>query len=429
MRIAYPVSADSFSRISGWLELTSPETDSEQEKLSEDRSKNFGMKPLLLVFLTVFIDLVGFGLIIPVLPTYARELHASDTTVGFLMASYSAMQFLFTPFWGRLSDRVGRRPILLVSLFASCVGYMVWGFSSSLIMLFVARMIAGAGNANIAVAQAYVSDVTALENRARGMGMVGAAFGLGFVLGPAIGGVCAGFGLSMIGFVAAAFSFVDFVLTFFFLPEPQNRTRAASERFGNGPGFYLDTVQDPSLRVSLAIFFIATFAFANMETTLVLLTHDQFKFGTNMNSWMFTYIGVLIVMVQGGLIHRLNKKFGEKRLIACGLALSALGLMLTPATTNIVVLGLALAFLAIGSGVNNPSNQSMLSKLAQTDRVGGVLGVGQSLATLGRIAGPIVGASSYQHLGYSSPYWIGTVAMVVALALSFKLPDLNSKTE
>lgn len=406
--------------------MTSPETDSKHEKLNEKDSKKIGTKPLLLVFLTVFIDLVGFGLIIPVLPTYARELHASDAMVGLLMASYSVMQFMFTPFWGRLSDQVGRRPILLVSLFASSIGYMVWGFSNSLLMLFLARMIAGAGNANIAVAQAYISDVTSVENRAKGMGMVGAAFGMGFVLGPAIGGICAGFGLAMIGFVAAAFSLVDFVLTFFFLPEPPNRSKAGSERYGNGPGFYMDTIKDPSLKISLAIFFISTFAFANMETTLVLLTHDQFKFTTNMNSWMFTYIGVLIVMVQGGLIHRLSKKYGEKKLIGVGTFLAALGLLLTPATINLVVLGLALALLAIGSGINNPSNQSMLSKIAPSDRTGGVLGVGQSLATLGRILGPIVGATSYQFLGYHAPYWIGTVAMVVALALSFKLPDSSA---
>lgn len=406
--------------------MTSPETDSKQEKLSENDSKKIGTKPLLLVFLTVFIDLVGFGLIIPVLPTYARELHASDAMVGLLMASYSMMQFIFTPFWGRLSDQVGRRPILLVSLLASSIGYMVWGLSNSLLMLFLARMIAGAGNANIAVAQAYISDVTSLEDRAKGMGLVGAAFGMGFVLGPAIGGICATFGLAMIGFVAAALSLIDFVLTFFFLPEPSNRSKAGSERYGKGLSFYLDTIKDPSLKISLAIFFISTFAFANMETTLVLLTHDQFKFTTNMNSWMFTYIGVVIVMVQGGLIHRLSKKYGEKKLIGGGTFLAALGLMLTPATVNLVVLALALALLAIGSGINNPSNQSMLSKLAPADRTGGVLGVGQSLATLGRILGPIVGATSYQYLGYSAPYWIGTVAMVVALALSFRLPNTDA---
>lgn len=404
--------------------MTSPQTDSKHENLDKEQGKNFGAKPLLLVFLTVFIDLVGFGLIIPVLPTYARELHASDSTVGLLMASYSVMQFLFTPFWGRLSDKIGRRPILLISLFASSIGYLAWGMSNSLAMLFVSRMIAGAGNANIAVAQAYISDVTTVENRARGMGLVGAAFGLGFVLGPAIGGFCAGFGLSTIGYVAAAFSALDFVLTLLFLPEPKSRSTAVSERFVAAPGFYLDTVKNPDLRISLAVFFISTFAFANMETTLVLLTHDQFKFTTNMNSWMFTYIGVLIVTVQGGLIHRLSKRFGEKKLIAAGCAMVALGLLLTPSTVNLTVLALALALLAFGAGINNPSNQSMLSKLAAQDRVGGVLGVGQSLATLGRIIGPIVGAAAYQYLGHAAPYMIGAVAMVVALILSFKLPDL-----
>ncbi len=395
--------------------------------MNEDGSKKSGMKPLLLVVLTVFIDLVGFGLIIPVLPTYARQLNADGTMVGLLMASYSVMQFFFTPFWGRLSDKVGRRPILLVSLLASSIGYIIWGFSTSLVMLFLARMVAGAGNANIAVAQAYVSDVTTPENRAKGMGMVGAAFGLGFVLGPAIGGFCAGFGLAMIGFVAAGFSILDLILTFFLLPEPPKRSQAGTERFGLGKNFYWETIKDPSLKTSLAIFFISTFAFANMETTLVLLTHDQFKFTTNMNSWMFTYVGLLIVMVQGGMIHRLSKKYGEKKLIGVGSILVALGLLLTPATVNLVVLGLALALLAIGSGINNPSNQSMLSKLATADRVGGVLGVGQSLATLGRIIGPIVGGMSYQYLGMSAPYWIGAVAMVVAFVLSLKLPEMAAK--
>lgn len=402
--------------------MTAPASDSKQEKSSEETLKKKRMKPLLLIFFTVFIDLVGFGLIIPVLPTYARQLHADDLTVGFLMASYSVMQFIFTPFWGRLSDKVGRRPILLVSLFASSIGYVIWGLSATLPFLFLARMVAGAGNANIAVAQAYVSDVTTPENRAKGMGMVGAAFGLGFVLGPAIGGFCASFGLAMVGFIAAGFSILDLALTFFLLPEPEKRSSAGAERFGLGPNFYFDTLKDAKLKTSLLIFFISTFAFANMETTLVLLTHDHFNFTTNMNSWMFTYVGFWIVMVQGGMIHRLSKKYGEKKLIGVGSILVALGLLLTPATTNVFVLGVALALLAIGSGINTPSNQSMLSKLAARDRVGGVLGVGQSLSTLGRIIGPIVGGAAYQYLGFSSPYWIGAVAMVVAFLLSLKLP-------
>src|SRR5277367_3962124 len=152
-------------------------------------SKPRGKSPLLIIFFTVLIDLIGFGLIIPIMPSYARALHASDATVGLLFASYSLMQFICMPFWGRLSDRVGRRTILLISLSASAIGYLIWGFSNSLVMLFVARLVAGAGNANIAVAQAYVNDVTTPENRAKGMGLIGAAFGLGFVLGPVLGGL------------------------------------------------------------------------------------------------------------------------------------------------------------------------------------------------------------------------------------------------
>ncbi|HEY9788400.1 MAG TPA: MFS transporter [Candidatus Obscuribacterales bacterium] len=397
-----------------------------KDVLSKDEKKK-GRAPLLLIFLTVFIDLVGFGLIIPVLPTYAQQLHADGTQVGLLLASYSLMQFLFTPFWGRLSDRIGRRPVLLVSLLASSVGYAIWGLSTSLEALFLSRIVAGAGNANIAVAQAYVSDVTSAENRAKGMGMVGAAFGLGFVLGPAIGGFSAAYGLQTIGFIACAISVVDLVLTFFLLPEPEKRSHAGAERFAVGKGFYLETLASEKLRTSLAIFFISTFAFANMEATLVMLTRDQFSFTPQQNSLMFTYIGVLIVLVQGGMIHRLAKKYGEKRLISIGTVLVSLGLLLTPFTKSVPVLCAALALLAVGSGINNPSNQSMISKLAPPDRVGGVLGVGQSLSTLGRILGPSVGGASFQYLGMSSPYVIGAVAMVVAFLISLRLPDVHAK--
>ena len=392
----------------------------------EGGDKKKGKAALLLIFFTVFIDLVGFGLIIPVLPTYAQQLHASEWMVGCVIATYSVLQFFFTPIWGRLSDKVGRRPILLFSLAASALGYLIWGFSNSLLLLFVARAVAGAGNANIAVAQAYVSDVTTPENRAKGMGLVGAAFGLGFVIGPAIGAGCVGMGLQTIGFIAAAMSIIDLVLTFFLLPEPPVRSNAATERFSTDKNFYFSTVNDPKLRTSLLIFFISTFAFANMEATIVMLTNNQFHFSPRENTLMFLYIGLLIVFVQGGMIHRLTKKHGEKKLIGAGCIMVAIGLILTPVTANLWVLGAALFFLAVGSGLNNPANQSMLSKLAPADRVGGVLGVGQSLSTLGRIAGPVVGACAFQYLGMSSPYFIGAVAMVVAFILSLKLPDASA---
>lgn len=380
---------------------------------------------LLLIFFTVFIDLVGFGLIIPALPSYAQRLHASEFTVGMLIASYSLMQFFFTPIWGRLSDKLGRRPMLLFSLAASAVGYLIWGLTDSLWMLFLSRLVAGFGNANIAVAQAYITDVTSLEDRAKGMGLVGAAFGLGFVIGPAIGcGLSAmGMGLSSLGFVAFGFSLLDLILTAFLLPEPEKRSNAGNERFGISPKFFFDVLLNAKLKVSLAIFFISTFAFANMEATLILLTNKIFKFNDVQNMFMFLYIGILMVFVQGGLIHRLNKKYGEKKLIIIGTALIAIGLVFTPISQNPVVLYIALAILALGSGINTPANQSMLSKLAPSDTAGGVLGVGQSLSTLGRIAGPIVGCFVFEKLGSQSPYMIGAAAMVIAFALGFMLPE------
>jgi multidrug resistance protein len=373
--------------------------------------------------MTVFIDLMGFGLVIPILPTYAQQLQASDFMVGLLIASYSIMQFLFTPFWGRLSDRIGRRPVLLISLAASLVGYLIWGFSTSLIWLFASRIVAGFGNANIAVAQAYIADITTKENRARGMGMVGAAFGLGFVLGPALGCLLVQYGLGFVGFVAAGFSFVDLVLTFFLLPEPKERGSFGNDRFGLGIDFYIKNVTSAKLRISFLIFFVSTFAFANMEATLVLLTSKLYNWGPKENGLLFVYIGILIVIVQGGMIRQLTKKYSEKKLITVGSFLIAAGLFLTPVTNSWIVLALAMTLLSIGSGINNPCNQSIISKLAPEETVGGVLGLGQSVSTLGRIFGPIVGCALFERFGYFSPYLAGGLCMIIVVAMSFKLPE------
>jgi DHA1 family tetracycline resistance protein-like MFS transporter len=382
-----------------------------------------GKMPLLLIFMTVFIDLMGFGLVIPILPTYAQQLHASDFTVGLLIASYSVMQFLFTPFWGRLSDRIGRRPVLLISLVASLAGYLIWGYSTTLVWLFASRLVAGFGNANIAVAQAYIADVTSPENRARGMGVVGAAFGLGFVLGPALGCLLVPYGLQMIGYVAAAFSLIDLILTFFFLPEPKARGEFGKERFGLGLDFYFKNLGSEKLRASFLIFFISTFAFANMEATLVLLTTRLYGWGPGQNGLLFVYIGILIVLVQGGMIRQLTKKYSERKLITVGSILIAAGLFLTPATNNWMILALAMTLLSVGSGINNPCNQSLISKLAPQEVVGGILGLGQSVSTLGRIFGPIIGCALFEKMGYVSPYIAGGVCMIVVVLLSFKLPD------
>jgi DHA1 family tetracycline resistance protein-like MFS transporter len=395
---------------------------------TSDKSKKRKMHMALgLMFLTVFIDLIGFGIIIPVLPLYAKQFGADGLTVGLLMMSYSLMQFMFAPMWGRLSDKIGRRPVLLISLAASACGYLVWGFSGSLAMLFLSRIVAGFGNANLAVAQAYVSDVTPEDYRAQGMGMIGAAFGLGFVLGPAIGGMATHFGLhpNVLGFFAAFFSIADLIFTAIALPEPERRQHNKNhDPFANGLGFYVQTITNSKYSLPLFIMFINVFAFANMETTLVLLTDKYFHFTMAQNSWLFVYIGVVMVIVQGGLIRRLGKKYPDAALISIGTGLLAVGLVLTPLTHNLWVLCGALALLATGSGINSPSNSSLLSKLSEKETVGGVMGIGQSCSTLGRILGPVCGGLLWDHCGSTSPYIMGACCMVVAFFCSFALPRI-----
>jgi len=380
-----------------------------------------------LMFLTVFIDLIGFGIIIPLLPLYAKQFGANALTVGMLLMSYSLMQFFFAPMWGRLSDKIGRRPVLLISLAFSALGYGIWGFSNSLAMLFVSRIVAGFGNANLAVAQAYVADVTPEEYRSQGMGMIGAAFGLGFVLGPAIAGIACVNGVNpgILGYVAAFFSIVDLIVTAFILPEPPKRKQSSHNPFSMGAGFYFSTLANKKFALSLFIMFISTFAFANMETTLVLLTSQYYNFSMAQNSYLFTGLGLVMVFVQGGLIRRLGKKYPDAPLISIGTALIAVGLILTPITHSLTVLCVALIILATGSGINTPSNSSLLSKLAPKEETGGVMGIGQSMNTLGRILGPVAGGFLFDTMGAASPYWLGAACMAIAFALSFKLPIIQ----
>jgi len=380
-----------------------------------------------LMFLTVFIDLIGFGIIIPLLPLYAKQFGASGLTVGLLLTSYSLIQFFFAPMWGRLSDKIGRRPVLMISLTASAVGYTIWGFSSSLAMLFLSRIVAGFGNANLAVAQAYISDVTPEEYRSQGMGMIGAAFGLGFVLGPAIAGIASHFGVvpNVLGFVAAFFSIADLVFTALCLPEPERRKDSAHNPFSNGAGFYFRTVANKKFALPLFIMFISTFAFANMEATLVLLTSQYYNFTMAQNSYLFTGLGLVMVLVQGGLIRRLGTKYPDAPLVSVGTALIAIGLLLTPATHNLTVLCFALILLATGSGINNPANSSLLSKLCPREETGGVMGIGQSMSTLGRILGPVAGGYLFDTMGAGSPYWLGAACMFAACLLSFRLPRMQ----
>ena len=375
--------------------------------------------PLVVLFVTVFIDLIGFGIVLPLLPFYAQHFGANALLVGLLSTSFSLMQLLFAPVWGRLSDLVGRRPVILVGLLGSSISYLTFALAPSLTILFLSRILAGIAGANISTAQAYIADSTQPENRAKGMGLIGAAYGLGFTVGPAIGGILSQYGYAVPAFLASALALANFGAAWWLLPESRNPSEV-TYRIERGLNWQrLRTgIQHPELGVFLILFFIATFAFANLEATFALMTARKFGFDARANGYLFAYIGVLITVVQGGLTGRLAKRFGERRLISVGLFCMIFGLGLLPYSLGLKSLLLVLVVLVGGQGSTNPSISSLISQSASTEDQGGILGVAQSLASLARILGPIWGGFTFDALGFQYPYLTGSLFMAVAFSLS-----------
>src|SRR6185312_2428373 len=290
--------------------------------------------PLVVIFTTVFIDLVGFGIVIPVLPFYAEgtRFNATPRTVGLLFASYSVMQLIFSPILGRLSDKHGRRPVLLISIIGTGIGFLILGFANTLILLFVGRILDGITGGNISTAQAYIADITTPENRAKGMGLIGAAFGLGFVFGPAIGGILTRWGVAVPFFFAAGLCFANALLLYFTLPETVTRDHPArtSAAGGRGLGQLIQSFADRRLAYVLIIYFLFIVAFSIMTTSFSLFTMFRFGYDAQHTGYLFAYVGILAVIVQGGLIGRLVKRFGEMTLVIAGAFLFAGSLFAVP---------------------------------------------------------------------------------------------------
>ncbi|ABC79910.1 MFS transporter [Anaeromyxobacter dehalogenans] len=373
---------------------------------------------LAILFVIVFIDLLGFGMVIPVMALYAERLGAPDAQIGWLMTGYSAMQFVFTPIWGRLSDRHGRRPLLLVSIVMTAVGFLGYALAPSFAWLLVSRLFAGAATANIAIAQAYIADVTPPEGRARGMGLIGAAFGLGFVLGPAIGGLLSAISLSAPGYAAAALAAVNGVAAFFVLPEPAAHVQA--ERRPHLEAL-LGGVSRPGIRRLILIYFIAILAFSGMEATFALLAVHRYGLDQRQVSYVFALIGVVATVVQGGLIGPLSRRFGERALLVAGLLLQAAALAALPYAGSVAGLLVATVPLAFGSSLTTPSLTSLISRSARAEDQGGTLGIGQSAAALGRIAGPISATHAYSQLWFAAPYLGGATLMLAGAAVGSTL--------
>jgi len=376
--------------------------------------------PLSVLFITVFVDLLGFGIVLPLAPFYAEFYGATGFQVGLLMMVYSLMQFLFAPLWGMLSDRVGRRPIILLSLVGSSISYLIFGLAPSLFVLFVSRIFAGIFGASISTAQAYIADTTKPEDRAKGMGLIGAAFGLGFVLGPAVGGFFSQYGYGVPAFIASAICFTNIFIAFFRLPESLTTERKGIAPLGERyhPKQFVKVFQNPNLGLVILLMFFATFSFANLEATFALFTERRFEFTASEVGYLFAYMGLLIAIVQGGLVGRLVKIFGERVLVRVGLFLMVVGLGLIPYAKNVWVLAIVLAFLAFGLGMNTPSLNSLITQYGDPTRHGGILGVSQSFSSLARILGPTWGGFSFDRFGISSPYFSGGAVMLLAFLLS-----------
>jgi MFS transporter, DHA1 family, tetracycline resistance protein len=374
------------------------------------------MSPIAIIFLTVFIDLIGFGIIIPLMPFYAETFGATALTVGLLSTSFSFMQFVFAPLWGRLSDRIGRRPVILIGLFGSFVSYLVFGLANSLALLFVARIFAGIAGANISTAQAYMADVTTPENRARGMGLVGAAFGLGFIFGPAIGGFLSRYGYQAPSFFASALSLANFVAAWFLLPESLKITGSDRRRRTRMDALRVAATR-PGVPSLLLMFFIVTAAFSAFEATFALFSERRFGYTATTIGYVFAYVGVVLSIVQGGLVGRVVKRFGERAIVAPAILLLAIGLALIPAAYNLPMLLLSCGLLAVGMGFNSPSIQALISRLSHADEQGSVMGVSQSMSSLGRILGPVWGGYVYDRFGTVAPYLAASGLMLVAFVI------------
>lgn len=390
---------------------------------------------LFVLFLTVFIDLIGFGMVIPFLSFYAREYGASGVVVGAVVGIYSIMQFFFAPVWGRLSDRIGRRPVILISLTASCCGYLLFALADNLAVLFASRIIAGIGGANIGTAQAYITDVTTDRERARGMGLIGAAFGLGFILGPPLSGILSAIGTArgmngnlLPGLVAAGLSFTALLIALNVLVE--SKPPGVQPRGSLPPQFdrriWRDVARHGILLALISGLFLSLLAVAGMETSVTLHARDRFQFEQIDLAYLFLFMGVIVAAIQGGLIGRLARVAGEKALIITG-ALSFTGAFIAvPSIYRLPPLYAIAFFVAIGQGLTYPSLTSLISKAAPENERGSILGLASAIGSLARFLGPVMTGWLYDAAGVRGAFWGAAVFTAVAALISLALPSRHA---
>ena len=411
--------------------------------------------PLVILLLTVLLDLIGFGIVLPLLPTYAKDLGANPFMIGLIAAIFSIMQFIFSPLWGKLSDKIGRRPVMLISIFITSFSYLIFSQADNIPLLIFARGLSGIGSANIAAAQAYITDVTDSKSRSGAMGMIGAAFGVGFIIGPLVGGLLKhNYGIEMVGYVASGLIFLDFILAVFFLPESNKKAEKLAlsmfGRRGEGAGSssflkakadeYIDglklTFSSKPLALLMIANYIFTFAIVNMQVASILLWKEYFLASDQQIGYIFAYVGFFSVIVQGGLISRLIRKLGEHRLFLWGHLFTFAGVFFVPFIPQDTLFSYGLLILlcfAIGTSLVAPINLSMISLYSYKQQQGQILGLSQSVNSFARIMGPFSGSILYG-MNFHAPYIVAGVLTIagtfIALALfKYKIEALEPAAE
>ncbi|UCH31337.1 MAG: MFS transporter [Candidatus Bathyarchaeota archaeon] len=387
----------------------------------ENRPK--GLSPIFVIVLTVFIDITGYGIIIPLLPFYANEFQAGPTALGALIASFAIMQFFFSPLLGKASDKKGRKSILLLSLLISFISFAIFSFANSYLMLLLSRIIAGIATER-AVAQAYIADITDRKTRTKEMGKIGAAFGAGFIIGPALGGALSIYGFSIPGYAAMFLTLINILSVISFLPEPQRDKEKKIEITIAGSGYFRglrDSLRKPLLGPTFLILFIVTVAFSTIPVIVPLLSIDFFNFNSLELSYVFIYIGLIQIVMQGFLINTLSRRLGEEKLIALGPMLMATGTILMPIFQNLVIFYLTNALLAAGFGIINTAIPAFLSKRISPNEQGSILGIASSIASIANIPGPLIIGLIYDFVSSFVPFFISAFMLAIAFLIGCRI--------
>ncbi len=388
-------------------------------------------RALALVYATIFLDVLGLGVLIPVLPYYAQQFRTDAFTVGLLSAAFSIAQFTSSPFLGALSDRIGRRPVILFNILGSSLAYYLFAWSNTLWLLMLARVLEGVTGGSISTAQAYIADVTPPEDRMKRFGLIGAVFGLGFIIGPAFGGFLSTFGLAMPAYAAGTLCLLATTFGFFMLPEslPAERRETTPLQAGDANPFakVAQALARDAIRPILLAVFVVNVAFGGLQSNFAVFTLKRFGMGPQANAWIFVYIGCLSIFMQGVVVRRLPKTLNPVRTSMLGLTAMSVGFLGISFSEVPWHLYPAIAILAFGNGIAAPMMTALISKRVGEREQGTVLGSSQAILSATRIVGPLFAGAVFDILGSGAPYWTGAMLVLSgALIMSLCSADTSS---